>query len=73
MLFLFALEKALSSVMFYVGTGALFLAQTENCMVRIKSKVSNGIEHIRIQIQRTVAMHKYCCICYIVYIRILRK
>ena len=27
---------------------------------RIKSKVSTGVEHIRIQIQRTVATHKYC-------------
>ena len=31
---------------------------------RIKSKVSEGVEHIRIQIQRTVATHKYCCVCY---------
>ena len=30
----------------------------------IKSKVSEGVEHIRIQIQRTVATHKYCCVCY---------
>ena len=31
---------------------------------RIKYKVSEGVEHIRIQIQRTVTTHKYCCVCY---------
>ena len=31
---------------------------------RIKSKVSEGVEHIRIQIQRTLSTHKYCCVCY---------
>ena len=29
---------------------------------RIKSKVSEGVDHIRIQIERTVATHKYCCL-----------
>ena len=31
---------------------------------RIKSKVSEGFEHIRIQIQRSVATYKYCCVYY---------
>ena len=30
----------------------------------IKSKVYEDVEHIRIQKQRTVATHKYCCVCY---------
>ena len=93
MLFHFALEKALSSMMFHVVTVALLLAKTENWMMvvnfliieeyflramifrnqaskiqnlkgRIESNVSEDIEHIRIQIQRTVATHKYCCVCY---------
>ena len=31
---------------------------------RIKSKISEGVEHIRIQIQRTEATHKYYCVSY---------
>ena len=33
MLFLFALEKAISSMMYYVGTDALLLAKIENWMM----------------------------------------